>query len=225
MTHNSLHEPLTIKDAAGQTMTHTFNGQGQILTLVTPPRAGITENRTTTYSYDTNGYLQSVTAPAAGATTSYTYDSYGRTRTVTDSDGYVLTFDYDGLDRQTKVTYPDATFEETVYERLDAVRSRDRLGRWTHSVYDAERRVNATIDPLGRAVTQQWCGCGSLEAVVDANGNRTEWERDIQGRVTSEIRANGSEWLYEYGTTTSRLKRATDAKGQHEDYAIPVVIS
>jgi hypothetical protein len=48
MTHNSGHQPLTVKDAAGQTTTRTT--QGQILTMVTPPRAGITENRSTTYS-------------------------------------------------------------------------------------------------------------------------------------------------------------------------------
>jgi RHS repeat-associated protein len=79
--------------------------------------------------------------------------------------------------------------------------------------------MTATTDPLGRTVTQQWCTCGSLDALVDANGNRTGWERDLQGRVTKEVRANGSGWLYVYETTTSRLKRVTDAKGQHKDYA------
>ncbi len=219
MTHNSAHQPLAVKDSAGQTTTYTYNGQGQVLTITTPPRAGITENCTTTWSYNTNGYLQSVTGPATGATTSYTYDSYGRTRTVTDSDNYTVTFDYDALDRQTRVTYPDATFEETIYERLDPVRTRDRLGRWIHRVYDSVQRVIATTDPLGRTVTRQWCGCGSLEAVIDANGNRTEWERDIQGRVTKVIRANGSEWVYAYETTTSRLKTVTDPKAQVKTYS------
>jgi len=83
MTYNSAHQPLTVKDVAGQTTTNTYNGQGQILTITTPARAGITENRTTTFSYNGTGYLQSVTGPATGATSSYTYDSYGRTRTVT----------------------------------------------------------------------------------------------------------------------------------------------
>jgi len=208
-----------VKNAAGQTTTNTYNGQGQLITSTTPPRAGITENRTTTWSYNTDGYLQSVTGPATGATTSYTYDSYGRTRTVTDSENYTLTYDYDGMDRLTKVTYPDSTFEETVYERLDPVRSRDRLGRWTHSIHDALRRLVASTDPLGRTVTQRWCNCGSLDALIDANGNGTEWERDIQGRVTMEIRANGSEWLYEYEQTTSRLKTVTDPKEQVKTYS------
>jgi len=214
ITYNSGHQPLTIKDAAGQTTTYTYNGQGQLLTLTMPPRAGITENRTTAYDYDDDGYLESVTGPASGATASYTYDSYGRTRTATDSDGYTLTYDYDALGRRTRTTFPDTTFTETIYERLHPSRSRDRLGRWTQRLYDALRRLTATTDPLGRTVTQHWCTCGSLEAIVDANGNGTRWERDIQGRVTREIRANESDWLYEYEQTTSRLKAITDAKDQ-----------
>lgn len=219
MTYNSAHQPLTTKDAAAQPTTYTYNAQGQVLTVTTPPRAGISEERTTTYDYDDDGYLESGTGPATGATLSYTYDSYGRTRTVTDNDGYLLTFDYDALDRQTKVHYPDSTFEQTVYERLDAVRTRNRLGRWTHQVHDALRRVTTTTDALGRTVTQQWCICGSLDALTDANRNRTEWERDIQGRVTKEIRANDSEWLYSYETTTSRLKTVTDPKVQVKTYS------
>jgi RHS repeat-associated protein len=219
MTYNSAHQLLTVKDAAGKTTTYTYNTQGQVLTIVTPQRTGIAENRTTTYSYDTNGYLLSVTGPATGATTSYTYDSYGRRRTVENSDNYTLTFDYDALDRQTKATYPDSTYDEIVYERLDAVRSRDRLGRWAHRVHDALQRVVATTDPLGRTVTQQWCTCGIMDALIDANGNETSWERDIQGRVTKEIRANASELVYAYETTMSRLKTVTDPKAQVKTYS------
>ena len=219
MTYNSAHRQLTVTDAAGKTRTYTYMADGQIETITTPPRAGITENRTTTYDYDQEGYLENVTGPATGATTSYTYDGYGRTRAVTDSDGYVLTFDYDAMDRLTKVTYPDATYEETTFDRLDPMRSRDRLGRWTQQVHDALRRTIATTDPLGRTVTQRWCTCGSLNAVIDPNGNATSWERDIQGRVTKEMRANASEWFYAYETTTSRLKTVTDPKEQVKTYS------
>jgi YD repeat-containing protein len=106
-TYNSQHPPLTITDVSGQTTTLTYNGAGRPATVATPARAGISENRTTiySYSYNTNGHLQSVTRPATGAVTTYGYDAYGRVRTVTDSEGYVLTRDYDALDRPTKVTY------------------------------------------------------------------------------------------------------------------------
>jgi len=56
-----------------------------------------------------------VTGPVSGSTTSYTYDAYGRVRTVT-SDGRTVTHDYDALDRPTRVSYPDGTYEETTYD-------------------------------------------------------------------------------------------------------------
>jgi len=218
-TYNSQHRPLTVTDAAGQTTTVTYNAQGQVLTVETPPRAGLTQaQRTTTNAYDTNGYLQSITGPATGATVSYTYDGYGRVRTFTNSDSYTLTYDYDALDRQTKVTYPDGTYEETVYNRLDPEKGRDRLGRWSETFYDALRRAVATRDPLGRTTTQRWCNCGSLDKVIDANNNATTWERDLQGRVTREIRPDTSAWEYTYENTTSRLKQRKDPKNQLAGY-------
>ena len=212
-------QPGTVTDAAGQTTIYTYNASGQLETITTPERAGITETRTTTYEYDLDGYLESVSDPAKGATTEYAYDGFGRLRTLTDSDDYTRVHEYDELNRITQITYPDSTFEETVYENLDPILRRDRLGRWMQTFYDALRRVNSVRDLLGRTVTQQWCRCGSMDALIDANGNATTWERDVLGRVTKEIRANGSEWLYVYETTTTRLKTVTDPKGQAKTYS------
>ena len=44
------HQPATVTDAAGQTTSYTYNASGQLETITTPERAGISENRTTTYS-------------------------------------------------------------------------------------------------------------------------------------------------------------------------------
>jgi RHS repeat-associated protein len=210
--YTATHRPQTIVDAAGQTTTATYNSAGQVLTITNP------KLETTTFAYDTGGKLTSVTGAVPGAVTTIAYDGYGRPRTVTGPDGYATTTDYDLFDRATRVTYPDGTYEAWTYDRLDLATARDRAGRITRYFVDALRRPTATRDPLGRTVTQEWCGCGALEAIVDPNGNRTSWERDSQSRVTREVRANGSATSYVYETTTSRLKQRTDAKGQHTTY-------
>ena len=73
------------------------------------------KNETTTLPYDTNGYLVTVDGPLPGTNdtdVAATYDAFGRVRTKTDESGYTLTFDYDALDRITRITHPDGTFEQ-----------------------------------------------------------------------------------------------------------------
>jgi RHS repeat-associated protein len=203
------HLPGTITDAAGQDTDITYNSAGQPLTVTNA------KSETTTYTYETGtNNLLTVTGPLSGARTTYTYDAYNRIESVEDADGYVVVSDYDNLNRLTQRTYPDDTTETFTYSRLDLTEQKDRLGRVTRHFYDGFGRRTATRDPAGRTITQQWCDCGSLEALVDANGNRTRWERDVQGRVTREIRAdNTTDTLYTYDLA-GRLKTVTDPKDQ-----------
>jgi YD repeat-containing protein len=96
---------------------------------------------------------------------------------------------------------------------------RERAGLVTRFPVDPLRRVVATRDPVDRVIGQEWCTCGSLDALIDANGNRTTWERDLQGRVTRELRADGStDTLYTCGARTGRLVTVTDPKDQVTTY-------
>src|SRR5262249_28036072 len=153
-----------------------------------------------TYAYESGtNNLSSVTGPVTGATTNYSYDGFARVESVADADGYAVMNAYDGLNRLTARTYPDDTTETMTYSRLDLTEQKDRLGRVTRHFYDGFGRRIATRDPAGRTISQIWCDCGALEALVDANGNRTRWERDVRGRVTREIRAdNTTDTLYTY---------------------------
>ncbi len=63
-----------------------------------------------------------------------------------------------------------------------------------------------------------WSQSGVLDALVDAKGQRTTWERDVQGRVTREIRADGTtDTLYAYDLA-GRLKTVTDPMDQVTTY-------
>jgi len=207
--YNADHLPGTITDAAGQDTDFTYNAAGQPLTVTNA------KNETTTYTYETGtNNLLTVTGAVTGATTTYSYDAYGRVESVEDADGYVVVSDYDNLNRLTQRTYPDATTETLTYNKLSLAEQKDRLGRITRHFYDAFGRRIATRDPAGRAISQVWCDCGAMEALVDANGNRTTWERDVQGRVTREVRAdNITDTLYTYDLS-GRLKTVTDPKDQ-----------
>jgi YD repeat-containing protein len=143
-TYNTQHEPLTHEDGSGNTTTYTYNAAGQIQTLTQPSPGG-----TTTFNYNTNGQLTSIQGPLAGTAnvTSFTYDGFGRLNTVSDSEGYTLTFAYDAYDRPTTVTYPDGTYEQTTWVNLDPAFLRDRLGNWTQQQFDSLRQLVSETDP------------------------------------------------------------------------------
>ena len=212
-TYNSQHLPLTAIDASGKTNSLGYNSYGQ-LTAVTNAL-----NQITAFKYDSKGYLTNITGAIAGAKTDFTYDATNRVRTITDSDGYRVTFDYDNADRVTKITYPDNSFDQIVYDKLDPVLLKDRRGHWTMSTCDALRRVTDVFDALGRNTHLEWCSCGSLESITDPLQRTTRWLRDLQGRVTSKIYPDTTQWNYLYETNTSRLKQVTDARNQRALYA------
>jgi YD repeat-containing protein len=159
---------------------------------------------------------------------------------VTDSEGYVLCYQYDALDRVTKVKYPDGTTEQFDYNfptgwtanginyggtpSLDVWAVTDRQGRVTSYSYDRNRRLTAKTEPVtvaGVATTRttqySYYADGTLKELTDANGNVTHWDIDIQSRPTAKT--------YAYGTASAktetytydlagRLKTTTDAKAQ-----------
>ena len=172
------------------------------------------EERDDDLYYTTEGFLQSMTGPVTGATTTYTYDSYGRVerrRTPT----------VHGLptircaEPRDQGHLPRWDFPQ---DRIQPARHRgthDRLGRITRHTLDALRRDVITRDPLGRVTTKQWCTCGGLDALIDRKGQKTTWERDLQGRVTRERRSDGTTArLYTYEPASGRLKTVTDARLQ-----------
>jgi RHS repeat-associated protein len=232
-TYNSLHEPLTATDAAGQTTNYSYrpDGHGQLQSVQNA------KGETATYGYGPvtgvpADYLASITSPPfnnTSAVTSFTYDSANRVQMVTNQpDGYAVTTSYDNLDRPTQITYPDGTNQQFQYSQnfgqgvttiLDLTKSIDRRGRTTTRHYNANRQMDLITDPLGRQTAYNWCTCGALTSITDPRNKTTSFNRDLQSRVTSKIFADTTSMSYVYENTTSRLKSMTDAIGYVTPYS------
>ncbi len=213
-TYNPQHLPLTVTDASGQTTSFAYSSRGQILSKSNPL------GQVTTYGYDTNGYLLSVTGPLQNSSdvASMTWDAYGRIRSKTDTEGYTVTFDYDAMDRRLRSTYPDGTLDQYIYDRLDVVAQKDRLGRWTTNVFDPLRRLAQKTDPLGRVTQYEWCRCGAASSLIDPMGRQTTWQYDIQSRLTAKQYPDGSTVSYTYESSAGRVKSRVDENGQQTVY-------
>jgi RHS repeat-associated protein len=240
--HYTLHRPGRKIDAAGQVTQYDYNNFGQILS-----RTNVAGNETTVYTYGDGmgsvplGYLASIRSPqlpnGTAAVISYGYDDFRRVRTVTnEAEQYMVTTDYDNLDRKIKITYPDTTYEEFEYKQdfgqglkviLDLTKSSDRQGYVTTRHYNRNRQMDSITDPDNRETQYEWCTCGSLTAIVDANHHRTTFLRDLQSRVYQKVFDDSTTTDYRYEGqsgpdtpgATSRLELSTDALNHRTRYA------
>lgn len=258
-TYDANHNVLTATDAAGKVWRNAYNASGQLIYATNPL------NQTRFWEYDAQGRMTRATVPVAVAHASVVYgttnvsaataQSYNYTAacsgvtapantnlpiSVTDSQGYVLCYQYDALDRVTKVKYPDGTLVQYSYafpagwtangvnyggtQSLDVWQVTDRQGRVTSYTYDRNRRLTAKTEPVTvagvattRTTSYSYYADGTLKELTDANGNVTRWEIDIQSRPVSKTyaygTANAKTESYTYDLA-GRLKTTTDAKGQ-----------
>jgi RHS repeat-associated protein len=122
------------------------------------------------------------------------------------------------MNRTTRVTHPDSTYEQLIYSNLDLVASCDRLGRWTTNTYNAIRQLVQTRDPMARVTGFDWCKCGALTGLTDPMGRKTIWDYDVQSRPIAKHYVDGSSISYTYENTTSRLRNRRDEKAQNTFY-------
>jgi RHS repeat-associated protein len=221
------HKPLTWKDAAGNTATYTYNAAAQ-LTQVTDQGSRVTK-----YAYDGTGRPTTTKRTISGTdqtllTLAYTANcglpTYTNNpncdlpSTVTDSEGRALTYQYDNLDHTTKVTYPDATYEQFTYTTLDLTTARDRLGRNTTYAYNNNRWLTSVTSPVSSGVTRTtsygYYRTGALNTLTDALGNVTVWDIDLQSRVNGKTYAGGSGGFAQTYDTAGRPSVRTDSLWQ-----------
>ena len=104
-----------------------------------------------------------------------------------------MSLTHDQLGRLTSKGYPDGTTVSNVFERLDRVAWKDRLGHWSYACYDCFGQLETETDRNGGTTVYSYCDCGGLASVTDPQGNTTSYGRDNLGRVTNIVGGAGSE--------------------------------
>lgn len=222
LAYSPRHQLLARTEASGARTSWTYNSIGQVTSVTDALGLSRTFSYFTEPTEKSYGALKAVNGPSGQLLAAYSYDAFGRVATSTDADGRILRFNYDAeggnpiksLDRITRVTYPDGTFEEAGYKWLDLEWVRNRKGGVTRFEFDELRKPASITDPLGRITLYQWCGCGSLEALTDPAGHVTTWSYDLQGRVTAKAIAGALVESYRYEPLGGRVAEITDAMNQ-----------
>ena len=220
--------------------TYSYNANGSVLT-VNGPRTDVAD--VTTYTYYANDDMDpgkranvATITTAAGHTTQITaYNAHGQPLTIVDPNGLttnlaydarqrlesrtvgteVTSYDYDGVGQLTKVTLPDGSYLNYVYDNAHRLTEiSDNLGNRITYTLDAmgNRTLEQVRDPansLAQTRSRVFNSLNRLFRELGAQSQTTEYAYDEQGNVVSvkdplnKVTANQYDAL-------NRLKQVTD---------------
>ncbi|MCZ8322894.1 MAG: hypothetical protein O9296_15120, partial [Novosphingobium sp.] len=227
----------------GQTRVWAFTyGTGGRLLTVNGPLAGTGD--TTTYAYNTNGFLTSVTNEVGHVTTlsnhngrgqpqtvtdpnsivtNLTYDERGRLLTVTANPGAsqaVTTFAYNATGDITRITRPNGSYLDYIYDnarRLTAVQ--DNLSNRIEYDRDAmggmtATRVKDSGGTIVRSQSQAFDELGRLIRIIGANSQTTAMSYDKVGNLTATTDPRSGVYGYAYDPLNRLIRETNEDSGQ-----------
>jgi large repetitive protein len=213
--------------------SYTYDTAGDLVKVTTPPVSGYPSGRSTVYLYtsgtSTGGYLGAVppkglpyqvTTPG-GAVTTTLYNANGDAAQVTDPDGKITQYTYDGLGRKIKqavittvysnpglvTTYTYDANGNAATQTDPAVT--DRVTGAVHTLkittgYDPDGEVTSqvTADLTGgdasRTASRTYNGFDQLATQTDAASNVTRYTYDAYGNIATETDPDGNLTQYAY---------------------------
>jgi len=225
---------VTQTDTTSQTVPFSTNGRTRAwtygydangkLTSVDGPLAGTGD--TMSYTYNAQGFVQTMTNEVGHVTTVTAWNFRGQPTSVTDPNGVVTTYAYDGMGRVTSVVVDPASDPKT----------------WTLT-YTLAGDLATFAEPKGAVYSLTWDDARRLMAIQNNLGERLEYDRDAMGNITQRrvkdntggvnfiensvvdelgrlIRQStypAMEWRFAYDRT-DLLKNVTDPRGKIVSY-------
>jgi RHS repeat-associated protein len=130
-------------------------------------------NPTTSLAYNAIGELTSIDRPAPLGDETLTYDSLSRPNVLTDGRSQAADYDFDAMDRITKITYTGGATVVYAYDDNGNLTSRtDNTGQTTY-VYDKLNRLSTENFPGSVTNTYTYDNVGKLKTFTDAGGTTT----------------------------------------------------
>lgn len=181
------------KDPVGRVERFSYNASGFLAKKELP-------NSTTRYYYDLAGRLIREEEDLPGRPTLiryYTIDNLGRKIHEIDPQNNHTYYDYDSLNRLTKISYPPLYDEEgglftptkkIEYKKLGTIkRETDENGNTTTTIYSAAGKVFEERFPDGTVRSCSYDKKGNLVKEVLPNGVEVDITYDAFGRMTSSV--------------------------------------
>jgi RHS repeat-associated protein len=220
-TYTAATKTLTDTSPAGRQVTSTLDPQGRVLTTQVTGLAPIT------FAYDPRGRLSTLTQGTGGTarTSTFTYNPQGFLASLTDPLSRTLSFGYDAAGRVTTQTLPDGRVIQTSYDANGNVASITPPSRPAHSfgytpvdletsytppdlgignvattyTYNADRRLTQVIRPDGQSVTLDYEPTGGrLTTLMTSRGPTSFTYHPTTGQLSGISAPGGVTLGYTY---------------------------
>lgn len=201
---------LSVTEPSGAKTVNTYDARSNLLSITDESGALLSK-----FTYDANGRQTSEADPFGSLT--YTYGSNGYLNSLTDEAGVVTNFTHNAVGNITGYTREGVTAalgydrmgRPTTHSYSDGVNFTYGYGLGV----DWSSAEGNTIPKVQRSFN----GKGAIAQITDANGATSKWEYDASGRVTAEVDALNQRTSYEYDAA-GRLLNERDAMGNPTAY-------
>ncbi len=166
----------------------------------------------TTYAYDSNNNLLSITYPD-GTSKSFTYDTNRNVLSVTDAAGRTTNLTYNSQNRPTSIQDPSGGMTYFTYDANGNVSSyKDPTGALTQIQRDSKGNITSVTDPLGHTAQYGYDQYNNVISVTDPTNVAVNLTRDVLGNVLSLTDALNNTTSFAYNAD-SQLTAAADPLG------------
>jgi RHS repeat-associated protein len=173
-----------------KTTSYTYDSSGNMLTKT---EAGVT----TTFSYDSEGMLESVMDPL-GRPISYQYNNFGAKTTEEDPTAQTTAYGYDSLGRLLSITDANSKSTSFTYDANSNVITTVNAVGTTTNVYDAENRIISTTTPDNKTTAFGYNTASSQTSTTNALNDLTSYGYDQYSNMTSRQDALNHTTQYQY---------------------------
>ena len=204
----------SVTNALNEVIRYTHDTNGMKVTSVTYPGGLVTTNLY--YTSGSSAGFMAQTIDLGFRTNSYGYIN-GNVSIQTNELGLVTINTWDALNRQTSTRFPDGTYTSNLWEKLDLIGTRDRLGQWTRYQFNAVRQLMAMTSANGAATEYQYCGCGAPSQITVWNGSTplvTQLSYNLAGQLITATYPDTYQLTYTYDDL-GRTANVVDSGG-HE---------
>ena len=194
-TYDSTHDIATTTTPGGEKTTIKRESHGNPEVIERPAPGSKTQK--TTYKYDADGDVESMTNPLE-QTWKYEYDSYGDRKAETDPEGHKRTWEYNEDSQETSEVSPRGNAEGAKASEFT-----------TKTERNAQGRALKITDPLGHTTKYTYDGNGNVETVTDGNSHTTKYTYDADNELTKTEAPNKAVTETEYDPM-GQVKSQTD---------------